>query len=98
MKKDEVLKHLDGDMTVTYNVGDKSQPHVVSQHGFLRHYLDDPGSNAGKVCLLAAQGKIRVDTGKDKVPYTSCSILHFEDIVSIEPYVAPVKEEKKAKA
>jgi hypothetical protein len=91
MNKDEVLQRLGEDVKVTYDVGDKGQPHVVSQHGFLKHYLDDPGSNAGKVCLLAMQGKIRVDTGKDKVPYTSCSILHYEDIVSIEPYVAPVK-------
>lgn len=91
MEKSEVLEHLDKLVRVTYDVGDKRQPHPVSQRGVLKHYLDDPASTTGKICLLAMSGKIRTSTDKDKVPYTSCSILHYEDIVSIEPFVEPEK-------
>jgi len=97
MNKDEVLQHLGEDMSVTYDVGDAVQPHRVSQHGVLRHYLDDPESTAGKICLVVPS-KIRDGAEKDKVPYTSCSILHYDDIVSIKPYMAPEPKPKKATA
>jgi hypothetical protein len=80
----------DKDMQVTYDVGGKGQPHRVSQHGVLRYYLDDPESTAEKICLVVPS-KIRDGAEKDKVPYTSCSILHCDDIVSIKPYVKPEK-------
>ncbi len=81
---------------VTYDVGTAEQPHVVSQHGVLRPYLGNPASE-DKVDLVVP-GKIRDMNASEKTDYRSCSVLHFADIVSIEPYVEPPKEEKKAKA
>lgn len=90
MEKSEVLKHLGEKVRATYDVGDKGQPHIVSQNGVFRHYLDDPESTTGKICLVVPS-KIRDGAEKDKVPYMSCSILYYKDIVSIEPFVEPEK-------
>ena len=86
MNKSEMMWYVGNRVWVTYNAGGSDRPHNVSQNGTLKHYLDDANPNAKKVCLIVPS-KIRDGAEKDKVPYTSCTVLNYEDIVSVEPYV-----------
>ena len=94
MEKDRVFQCVGGvEVMVAYDVGTAEQSHVVSQHGVLRPYLGNPASDE-KIDLVVP-GKIRDMNAEKKTDYKTCSVLHFADIVSIEPYISPEEAERR---
>jgi len=81
--KREFSRNIGNDVRVTYDVGTASSPHHVTQRGILKYYLDDP-SSIDKVCLIVP-GKIRDGASSERVQHLSCTVLHYENIVSVTP-------------